>query len=122
MRYLYGEADEKYIKIPVAKKKVKNPLSSYKFHMNSVIQSNKIVKEYDKMDVPLVFKCSPDSLLNLCVQVVDQMPLPRVYNWTIEDNCKWLRQCGYKQYQVSFLKLLKYPSFKNICHFRTPFA
>ncbi|KAI8119431.1 hypothetical protein FF38_06840 [Lucilia cuprina] len=100
MRYLYGDSDEKFIKSREAKRKDINPLASFKFRLNPIIEGK--TDEFDRTDVPIVFKCTPDTLLNLCVKVVDAMPLPMVYTWTIEDICKWLRACGYKQYQNTF--------------------
>ncbi|KAM7352191.1 uncharacterized protein ACRADG_004824 [Cochliomyia hominivorax] len=102
MRYLYGESDEKYIKSQTYILKDRSLLSTYKFRLNSVIQGKTDKKEFDKTDVPIVFKCTPDTLLNLCAKVVDELPLPRVYKWSIEDVCKWLRSCGFKQYQNTF--------------------
>ncbi|XP_065358304.1 uncharacterized protein LOC135952343 [Calliphora vicina] len=102
MRYLYGDADEKYVKAQATSEIDKNPLSTFKFRLNPMIQGKTDVKEFDKTDVPIVFKCTPETLLNLCVKLVDVMPLPMVYTWTIEDICKWLRACGYRQYQNTF--------------------
>ncbi|XP_061390131.1 uncharacterized protein LOC133325376 [Musca vetustissima] len=100
MRYLYKASDEKYVK-PLAEDstKLQNSLSSYKFRLDSITRGK---FEFDKHDLPIVFKCSPDTLLNLCVKIVDAMPLPSVYEWNIEDICKWLRGYGYCQYQNTF--------------------
>uniref|UniRef100_A0A1A9VAF3 Mitochondrial import receptor subunit TOM22 homolog n=1 Tax=Glossina austeni TaxID=7395 RepID=A0A1A9VAF3_GLOAU len=57
---------------------------------------------FDKKDVPIVWKCSPDTLLNLCTHVIDAIPMVSVYEWTIEDICCWLRNLGYRQYQNTF--------------------
>lgn len=99
MRYLYGDSDEKYVK-PDDRRSREEPtaLSTYKFHLDSITEGR---PKFDKYDIPIVFKCSPDTLLNLCAVIVDALPLTSVYEWTIEDICKWLRGYGYRQYQVS---------------------
>ncbi|XP_073823092.1 uncharacterized protein [Musca autumnalis] len=100
MRYLYEASDEKYVKSQDKDNEDEpSPLSSYKFRLHTITRGK---FEFDKHDVPIVFKCSPDSLLNLCVRIVDAIPLPSVYEWNIEDICKWLRGYGYRQYQNTF--------------------
>uniref|UniRef100_A0A1I8M736 SAM domain-containing protein n=1 Tax=Musca domestica TaxID=7370 RepID=A0A1I8M736_MUSDO len=100
MRYLYKESDEKYVK-PKERdsNRLPNPLSEYKFRLDTITRGR---FEFDKNDMPIVFKCSPDTLLNICIKIVDEMPLPSVYEWNIEDICKWLRGYGYRQYQNTF--------------------
>uniref|UniRef100_A0A1A9WJ73 SAM domain-containing protein n=1 Tax=Glossina brevipalpis TaxID=37001 RepID=A0A1A9WJ73_9MUSC len=81
------------------KRKIIHPLSTYKYRSNC-LTSGKVC--FDKKDIPIVFKCSPDTLLNLCAQVVDARPLVSIYEWNIEDICSWLRNLGYRQYQTTF--------------------
>ncbi|TMW52329.1 hypothetical protein DOY81_002586 [Sarcophaga bullata] len=102
MRYLYGQADEKYIKNQLTTNAKEIPLSSFKFSLNPVVKGKTSAKEFDRQDIPIVFKCSPDKLVNLCASVIDAWPLPEVYKWTIEDICRWLRGLGFKQYQNTF--------------------
>lgn len=56
--------------------------------------------EYDKEDVPLPFKASPDSLFNLCAAVVDSQARTEVFKWSINDVTDWLRNFGYPEYEV----------------------
>ena len=101
MRYLYGAADEKHVKKQDAAPKKIDPLSFYRFFPHPLIKGQTDDDVFDKEDIPIAFKCTPDKLLNLCVIVVDAIPLVEIYKWTIEDICKWLRDLGFKQYQVS---------------------
>lgn len=70
----------------------------FKFETHLTVQS---VKKYDKMDLPIEFKVSPESLLHLAAKVVDALTLPDVYQWTDRDVCNWLKRLGYQQYEVS---------------------
>lgn len=72
-------------------------LNQYRFQLTPLILGR---EEFDRNDVPIQFKCTPDTLVNLCAKVVDALPLPSVYKWSIEDICRWLRSYGYPQYQV----------------------
>ncbi|XP_017850305.1 uncharacterized protein LOC108605187 [Drosophila busckii] len=58
--------------------------------------------EYDKMDVPLSFKATPDSLFNLCTAVVDAQTRNEVFKWDINDVASWLRDFGYPEYEQTF--------------------
>ncbi|TMW52322.1 hypothetical protein DOY81_002579 [Sarcophaga bullata] len=102
MRYLYGAADEKHVKKQAAAPKKIDPLSSYKFFSHPFTKGKTDEDVFDKGDVPIVAKCTPDKLVSLCVIVVDAIPLIDIYKWTIEDICKWLRDIGFRQYQNTF--------------------
>ncbi|XP_068150973.1 uncharacterized protein [Drosophila tropicalis] len=58
--------------------------------------------EYDKEDVPMQFKATPDSLFNLCAAVVDAQGRTEVFKWSIEDVADWLRNFGYPEYEQTF--------------------
>lgn len=60
--------------------------------------------EYDKEDVPLPFKATPDSLFNLAAAVVDSQARTEVFKWSINDVTDWLRNFGYPEYEVRVLK------------------
>ena len=111
MRYLYGQADETYVKNQKATNAKAIPLSAFKFSLNYVVKGKASAKEFNREDLPIVFKCSPDKLLNLCANVIDAWPMPEVYKWTIEDICRWLRGQGFKQYQVSSICITKSCSY-----------
>lgn len=99
-RYLYGRGDEKYVKLEPRKPK---PSALHAFKFRPVPDRDTTdIKAFNKTDVPVLFKCSPDTLINLCLQVLDALPLPQVYDWSIEDVCNWLSEIGFKQYQVNF--------------------
>ncbi|KAI9581223.1 hypothetical protein GQX74_013810 [Glossina fuscipes] len=98
MRLILKAADEKFVKLE-EKPKFIHPLSNCKYRVNWST-SGKVY--FDKKDVPIILKCSPDTLLNLCTYVVDAIPMVSVYEWTIEDICRWLRNLGYRQYQNTF--------------------
>lgn len=57
--------------------------------------------EYDKYDVPMSFKASPDSLFNLCAAVVDAQARNEVFKWSIDDVANWIIEFGYPEYEVS---------------------
>ncbi|XP_075161441.1 uncharacterized protein LOC142234236 [Haematobia irritans] len=100
-RYLYGAADEKFVPLQSTKSKADNQnlVATYKFNLENILKGP---PSFNKNDVPIDFKISPDSLLNLCIKIVDALPLPSIYAWNIEDICKWLRRYGYHQYQNTF--------------------
>lgn len=56
--------------------------------------------EYDRHDVPVSFKASPDSLFNLCSAVVDAQARTEVFKWNINDVANWLIEFGYPEYEV----------------------
>lgn len=96
MRYLYKDADEKFVREKTKGQK-HHALDRYQFRLNSMIYGK---PDFNKKDTPIVFKCTPDTLLMLCSIVVDNYPLSSIYEWNIEDICRWLRRRGYPQYQV----------------------
>lgn len=101
MRYLYGAGDEKFVKKKVIARKKIDPLSSFKFVSHPYVKSKTNDDAFNRNNVPILSLCTPDKLLNLCVNVVDKMSLIEIYKWTIEDICCWLRALDFKQYQVS---------------------
>ncbi|EDW63545.1 uncharacterized protein Dvir_GJ15442 [Drosophila virilis] len=58
--------------------------------------------EYDKHDVPLSFRATPDSLFNLCAAAVDAQARTEVFKWSINDVAEWLREFGYPEYEETF--------------------
>uniref|UniRef100_A0A1A9WJ65 SAM domain-containing protein n=1 Tax=Glossina brevipalpis TaxID=37001 RepID=A0A1A9WJ65_9MUSC len=100
MLFLYRKSDEKFVKAKRKPPQPPHPLSKFKFRLNAATRG--FMGSFDKKDLPIVFKCSPDTLINLCSKVIDAMPLVNVYEWNIEDICRWLRQLGYRQYQNTF--------------------
>ncbi|TDG47215.1 hypothetical protein AWZ03_006346 [Drosophila navojoa] len=58
--------------------------------------------EYDKHDVPLSFRATPDSLFSLCAAVVDAQARTEVFKWSINDVAQWLRDFGYPEYEETF--------------------
>ncbi|XP_011189332.1 uncharacterized protein LOC105216505 [Zeugodacus cucurbitae] len=103
MRVLYGASDEKFVhsresltdEIPIHSK-----VESYHFGDIPFLRTQG--PTFDKNSLPIVFRVSPDTLLNLASNIVDKLPLPSVYEWTIEDVCRWIRQYGYRHYQNTF--------------------
>ncbi|XP_028898889.2 uncharacterized protein LOC105216534 [Zeugodacus cucurbitae] len=71
----------------------------FKFETHLTVRSE---KTYDKTDLPIEFKVSPESLVHLAAKVVDRLPLPDVYRWTNDDVCNWLKRFGYPQYEYTF--------------------
>ncbi|XP_054744308.1 uncharacterized protein LOC129248706 [Anastrepha obliqua] len=74
-------------------------IHQFEFKQTNFLRREKV---YDKTDLPIEFKVSPESLLHLAARIVDALPLPDVYQWTNEDVCKWLERYGYKQYEHTF--------------------
>ncbi|XP_011184785.1 uncharacterized protein LOC105213567 [Zeugodacus cucurbitae] len=99
MREIFASADEKFVKEEHSVQNLNQPLRIYKFRQ---VHFLRIEKGFDKNALPIVFKVSPDSLLNLCIKIVDALPLPFVYKWTTLDVCKWIRNYGYPQYMNTF--------------------
>ncbi|XP_036324981.1 uncharacterized protein LOC118738163 [Rhagoletis pomonella] len=86
--------------MPKKKKRTKEePLRRYKFNLHSSLLQK---EDFDKNALPIVFKVTPDTLLNLCIKIVDGLPLPSVYKWTNMEVCKWIRKYGYPQYMNTF--------------------
>lgn len=99
MRLLYRKSDEMFVKIEVRRPPPPHPLTKFSFRLNAATRG--FAGSFNKKDVPIVFKCSPDTLVNLCSKIIDAMPLVSIYEWNIEHICRWLRQLGYRQYQVN---------------------
>ncbi|XP_053953675.1 uncharacterized protein LOC128860277 [Anastrepha ludens] len=99
MRTYFSDADEKFVQLKKVQVVKESPLSHYKFRLE---KSFKPTEDFDHYSVPLDFKVSPDSLLTLCIKVVDALPLPTVYEWTNVDVCQWIRKYGYPQYMNTF--------------------
>ncbi|XP_018786229.1 PREDICTED: uncharacterized protein LOC108967345 [Bactrocera latifrons] len=103
MRVLYGASDEKFVQsnenlfdgIPVHSK-----VDKYEYGDVSFLRIDG--ETFNKNSLPIVFRVSPDTLLNLTSNLVDKLPLPSVYEWTIEDVCRWIRKYGYRHYQNTF--------------------
>ncbi|CAD6996710.1 uncharacterized protein LOC101454014 [Ceratitis capitata] len=72
---------------------------TFKFKPNLMEQSR---TAYDKVDIPIEFKVSPESLLHLAARVLDALPLPDVFGWTNDDVCNWLRCLDYAHYEHTF--------------------
>uniref|UniRef100_A0A1B0BLW7 SAM domain-containing protein n=1 Tax=Glossina palpalis gambiensis TaxID=67801 RepID=A0A1B0BLW7_9MUSC len=100
MRVWYHRSDEKFVKAAERRPPPPHPLTKFSFRLNAATRG--FSDSFNKKDVPIVFKCSPDTLLNLCSKIVDAMPLVNIYEWNIEHICRWLRQLGYRQYQNTF--------------------
>ncbi|XP_069962483.1 uncharacterized protein [Bactrocera oleae] len=103
MRVLYGASDEKFVhskenlidRIPVHSK-----LENYEYGDIPFLRMEG--QTFNKDSLPIVFRVSPDTLLNLTSNLVDKLPLPSVYEWTTEDVCRWIRKYGYRHYQNTF--------------------
>uniref|UniRef100_A0A034WTI6 Sterile alpha motif domain-containing protein 15 n=1 Tax=Bactrocera dorsalis TaxID=27457 RepID=A0A034WTI6_BACDO len=103
MRVLYGASDEKFVQsnenlfdgIPIRSK-----VDKYEYGDISFLRMEG--ETFNKNSLPIVFRVSPDTLLNLASNLVDKLPLPSVYEWTIEDVCRWIRKYGYPHYQNTF--------------------
>ncbi|XP_012159013.1 uncharacterized protein LOC101450614 [Ceratitis capitata] len=100
MRGLFAYADEKFVK---AKKRLagekQQRLRTYKFERNEFLRGERV---YDRNALPIIFKATPDTLLNLCINVVDALPLPTPHKWNTVDVCKWIRGYGYPHYMTTF--------------------
>ena len=120
MRYLYGAADEKFIKGIVEEKDTEplDPLDSYKFQVHIFLRGK---SKFDKNDVPIQFKTTPDTLLTLASIICDAIPLVSIYSWNNWHICLWLRQIGYPQYQVELFIFDICNIFLNFNCFSEPF-
>lgn len=105
MRLLYALSDEKFVK-PVITGRQATLLDNYQFRLHPFLRGK---TPFNKDDVPIEFKVTPDTLLNLCANVIDAFPLPPVYKWTNIDVCVWIRKYGYPQYRVK----LNFTEFKR---------
>ncbi|EDW71317.1 uncharacterized protein [Drosophila virilis] len=101
MPYLYGIADTKFLvgKGILKKKTKQNEYPPIKFRNHP--QNAGHVK-FDRNAWPIQFRVQPDSLVELCVNVVDKLPLPSVYEWNDMDIRRWIKSYGYPQYMNTF--------------------
>ncbi|EDV33261.1 uncharacterized protein Dana_GF23547, isoform A [Drosophila ananassae] len=101
MPYLYGIADTKFRvkKVVIKKKKPESGIAATKFRRNDFLLG---CPKYNKDDVPIQFRTSPESLVELCVNVVDKLPLPSVFEWDDMDIRRWINSYGYPQYMNTF--------------------
>lgn len=90
-------SDEKFVRRKPKTKETHSELQTYKFKPYTVCMKQ---AEFQEQELPIVFKVTPDTLLNLAAKVVDALPLPKIYDWTNADCCKWMREYGYPEYQV----------------------
>lgn len=95
-RGLYHLSDEKFVKRRSKHREPPSALQTYKFKPYTVCMKP---KEFHIYELPIVFKVTPDTLINLTAKVVDALPLPKIYEWTNLECCKWMREYGYPQYQ-----------------------
>ncbi|XP_017095440.2 uncharacterized protein [Drosophila bipectinata] len=102
MPYLYGIADTKFrvsSSVVVKKKKPESGIAATKFRRNDFLRG---CPKYDKEDVPIQFRASPESLVELCCLVVDKLPLSSVFEWDDMDIRRWVNSYGYPQYMNTF--------------------
>ncbi|XP_067624554.1 uncharacterized protein [Eurosta solidaginis] len=97
-RGLFYSSDDKYVK-PRKPKKRTPPLEACKFQYPKIYKK---FAEYKKDNLPIEFQTTPDTLLNLAARVVDEIPLPSVYEWSNYECYQWIRKYGYPQYQNTF--------------------
>lgn len=101
MRILYGASDEKFVQSRgslINKIALHSKVENYEYGDIPFLRTDG--ETFDKDSLAIVFRVSPDTLLNITSNVVDKLPLPQVYEWTIEDVCRWIRKYGYRHYQV----------------------
>ncbi|XP_011210398.2 uncharacterized protein LOC105231017 [Bactrocera dorsalis] len=89
-------SDEKFVRRKPKKKESHSELQTYQFKPYTVCMKP---AEFRVHELPIEFKVTPDTLLNLASKVVDALPLPKIYDWTNADCCKWMREYGYPEYQ-----------------------
>ncbi|KAH8271991.1 hypothetical protein KR044_012820 [Drosophila immigrans] len=103
MPYLYGIADTKFLvkkgdKVEVAK--VSNSsLPTVKFRRNHVIPE---CVKFNRHEWPIQFRINATSLVELCINVVDKLPLTSIYEWDDMDIRRWICCYGYPQYMNTF--------------------
>ncbi|XP_055905573.1 uncharacterized protein LOC129941052 [Eupeodes corollae] len=104
MPFLYGQADEKFIKLDIDSSTQKlKPLDSYKFHLNTQLEGHQKIKP-DEVSIRL--KTSPDTLVEICLTMLDAIPLPYPFYWNTLEVANWIRKLGFPQYQNTFKKNL----------------
>ncbi|XP_017153647.1 uncharacterized protein LOC108163078 [Drosophila miranda] len=98
MPYLYGIADTKFL-VKNIKKKVPTGVPPTKFRRNEFLKGR---PKIDLNDVPIQFRASPASLVELCVNVVDKLPIPSIFEWDDMDVRRWIKRYGYPEYMNTF--------------------
>ncbi|XP_043950154.1 uncharacterized protein LOC108027701 [Drosophila biarmipes] len=100
MPYLYGIADTKFLHQKVkTKAKVRSDMPPTKFTRDDFLKG---CPKYDRDNVPIQFRTSPDSLVELCSMVVDKLPLPSIFEWDDMDIRRWINGYGFPQYMNTF--------------------
>ncbi|KAH8377143.1 hypothetical protein KR093_003692 [Drosophila rubida] len=102
MPYLYGIADTKFLvkkSIKAESAKVRNSLPPVQFRRNHVIPER---EKFDRLEWPIQFRVSASSLVELCINVVDKLPMPSIYEWDDMDIRRWIIRYGYPQYMNTF--------------------
>ncbi|XP_030383213.1 uncharacterized protein LOC115630701 [Scaptodrosophila lebanonensis] len=98
MPYLYGIADTKYW-VGRSKKEGVQPVPPIKFRRNKLYEGR---VKFNHDDLPIQFRTTPATLVELCVNVVDKLPLPSVFEWDDMDIRRWIKRYGYPQYMNTF--------------------
>ncbi|XP_068141662.1 uncharacterized protein [Drosophila tropicalis] len=98
MPYLYGIADTKFL-VKKLKKKISYDVTPIKFQRRDFLKNS---PKFNLDDVPIQFRCSPPSLLELCVNAVDKLPLSSVFEWDDMDIRRWIKSYGYPEYMNTF--------------------
>lgn len=101
MPYLYGITDIKYSFKEDTERSSPVPI---KFRYNTLLTRR---VQFSREEWPLPFRATPASLVELCVNVVDKLPLPSVFEWTDVDIRLWITRYGYPQYMVSLLQYMR---------------
>ncbi|XP_064547627.1 uncharacterized protein LOC135434833 [Drosophila montana] len=100
MAYLYGIADTK-LKTVKERKRVKKQCTVPPVKYRTVAPYERHQK-YDRDICPIQFRVTPASLVELCVNVVDKLPLPSIYEWNDKNIRLWICRLGYPQYMRTF--------------------
>lgn len=79
------------------KTKIRSDMAPTKFQRNEFLKG---CPKYDGDDIPIQFRTTPDSLVELSIIVVDKLPLPSIFEWDDMDIRRWINGYGYPQYMV----------------------
>ncbi|XP_030565923.1 uncharacterized protein LOC115766212 [Drosophila novamexicana] len=96
MPYLYGVTDTKYRFKEDTERS--SPVLN-KFQYNTLLTRR---VQFGREEWPLPFRATPASLVELCVNVADKLPLPSVFEWNDMDIRLWITRYGYPQYMNTF--------------------
>ncbi|XP_062121348.1 uncharacterized protein LOC133835349 [Drosophila sulfurigaster albostrigata] len=103
MPYLYGIADTKFLVKKSSKVETANVSKTFmppvKFRRNHVIPER---IKFNPHEWPIQFRISAATLVELCVNVVDKLPISSVYEWDDMDVRRWICRYGYPQYMNTF--------------------